>query len=182
MGKGKFKPRNRSELSFYSAPEKNNKIWMNPKTGVIYNYDEERGKWLSTAKHMFEFAKRGNASNIYIPLLGDLDTASDVYKAGKNLTIVGVACGVRRLVHTNKKIFEIQINRRCVYKFMCEKENLFFFRDDLNFDMRFRDVLQIFVSGYGETSAETGDYVGFNKCGYAQNVVCRVESAWRYGE
>lgn len=164
MGKGIFKQRKRGELSFYPEPGSNDKIWMDPSTGIIYNLDEARNKWLSAAKHTFEFARRGNADNMYLPLLGDLDAADDVYMAGKPLTIVSVNCSLRKLQHDEQKGFEVHINGNNIYEFYCDETSVFF-DNTLNYDMESTDRIQIFVKSEG---------------GKAQNIVCRVETAWRY--
>lgn len=164
MRKGSFLKRNYKEISLGSTPKINDKIWMDITSGIIYNYDDTRGKWLSTAKYIFEFARSGNADGIYLPLLGDLSAAEDVYRAGKNLTIISLNCSIRDLQKNKPKGFEIHINGHTIHEFFCNEQEVCY-NSELNYDMSSSDRLQVFVVYDG------------NK---AKNVVCRVETAWRY--
>ena len=164
MTKGSFVKRLYKEISLNTTPRTTDKVWMDPYTGTIFNYDSVRSKWLSTAKYIFEFARSGNSVGIYLPLLGDLDAAEDVYRAGKKLTIVSVSCSIQTLQYDVPKGFEIHINGAPIHEFSC-LAGVVCYNDTLNYDMDSSDKLQLYVT---------------NDDNKAKNVVCRIETAWRY--
>ncbi len=164
MSKGVFQEHTRRPVTFGDVPAPGEMTWIDPNTGLIYNYDDTRSKWMSAAKHVFEFARKGAAKGMYIPLLGDLDNSDDVYMLGKSSVIVNVFCRS----HTGDKNmgFEIRKNGDLLYEFYYDgSDNRRFSNDALSYDIEAYDKIQVYVK-------QMGSGVG--------NTVCRLETAWRY--
>jgi hypothetical protein len=160
MGKGTFTPHLRADVSLASAPRPDDRVWMDPSSGIIFNYDDERGKWLSASKDVFEFARKNASSGMYIPVLGDLDDVEDVYTFRRPATITGIIC--RSKQGNRSKSFTVRVNGVVVWNF--QYINGVYMNAALDIDVEAMDELQLYING--------GDYV--------KNTVCRVEFAWRY--
>jgi hypothetical protein len=160
MSKGTFIPHTRTDVSLANAPRADDKVWMDPSSGIIYNYDEERNKWLSASKDVFEFARKNASSNMYMPLLGDLDDVEDVYTFRRNATIVGITC--RSKQGNMSKSFSVKLNGSDILDFTYV--NGTYINPSLNIDVNAMDELQVYI-GSG---------------GIVKNTVCRIEFAWRY--
>jgi len=164
MGKGVFEAHTRMPVTFGSTPSVGDMTWINPNTGLIFNYDDSRNKWLSAAKHKFEYARKGSAKGMYIPLLGDLDDTDDVYMSGQASTIIGVFC--RSKAGDNNMGFEIRKNGAMIYEFYYDgSNNKRYINNYLNFNIEEYDKIQVYIKQMGSG---------------ARNTVCRIETAWRY--
>lgn len=161
--KGVFREHTTSNISYGEGPDVNDMIWIDNSTGIIYNYDSERASWLSSSRHTFEFARKGSAKGMYIPLLGDLDDIEDVYVAGKSAAIVSVFC--RSRAGDKNMGFEIRKNGVSIYDFYYDGTSRLYSNDSLNFNLTLDDQIQVYVKLMG-----TG----------VLNTVCRIETAWRY--
>lgn len=160
MSKGTFMPHSRADVSLANAPRPDDRVWMDPSSGIIYNYDDERSKWLSASKDVFEFARKNASSGMYIPVLGDLDDVEDVYTFRRSATITGIMC--RSKIGNMSKGFTIKINGSNVLQF--NYVNGTYNNPRLDVDVNAMDEIQVYING--------GDYV--------KNTVCRIEFAWRY--
>ena len=140
------------------------KFWLRPENNVVYCYDDVRSKWLSTNRSIFSFARKGNASGMYIPLLGDLDAADDAYSPNKDSTIVSVFC--RSQSGAEDKGFEIRKNGSSIYSFDYDGSgSLTYTNTDIDLNIDSADRLQVYVVKNG---------------GNVINTICRIEMAWRY--
>lgn len=164
MGKGIFQEHTRRPVTFGDVPAPGDMTWIDPSTGLIYNHDDTRTKWLSAAKHTFEYARKGSVRGMYIPLLGDLDDAEDVYMPGKSAVIVAIFC---RSMSGNKSAeFEIRKNGAMLYEFVYDgSNNRRHINTNLDYNVEVYDKLQVYVKPVGTAT---------------RNVVCRIETAWRY--
>lgn len=164
MGKGTFIEHTRRPVTFGNVPSEGDMTWIDPNTGLIFNYDTSRGKWLSAAKHVFEYARKGSAKGMYVPLLGDLDDSDDVYMPAKSSTIVSIFC--RSMDGDISAEFEVKKNGTMLYEFVYGGSNdRRHINNNLDFDIDLYDKLQVYIKPVG-----TG----------TRNVVCRIETAWRY--
>lgn len=164
MGKGVFQEHTRRPVTFGEVPAPGDMTWIDPSTGLIYNYDESRNKWLSAAKHIFEYARKGAAKGMYIPLLGDLDDTDDAYMTGKSATMVGIFC--RSKWGDESAEFEVRKNGVMLYEFAYDGSNKRrHINNNLDFSISEYDQLQVYIKPVG---------IG------AQNTICRIETAWRY--
>ena len=162
MGKGLFTEHKRATIAFDTKPGINDRVWMDQSSGIIYNYDESRGIWLSASKHIFEFARKGASNGMYIPLLGDLDSIDDVYTTGKPAVITSIYC--RSVKGNNEKEFELRKNGQSLFAFSYDN-SLEYNNNSLQFEIESIDEIQVYVSASGSS---------------IRNTVCRVETAWRY--
>lgn len=161
--KGVFKEHTTSNISYSNNPNVGDVIWIDNSTGIIYNYDAYREAWLSASRHTFEFARKGTAKGMYVPLLGDLDDIGDVYVSGKTASIVSVFC---RSHKGDKNMgFEIRKNGVSIYDFYYDGTSRQYTNDNLDFKLTPEDQIQVYVKQMG---------VG------VLNTVCRIETAWRY--
>jgi hypothetical protein len=160
MSKGSFVVHNRADISLSSSPGIRDKVWLDPATGVIYNYDDSRDKWLSASTDVFEFARKNPTSNMYLPLLGDLDNADDVFTFRRGAAIVGITCKSKG--GNSSKSFEIRLNGSVLHAFTYVNRE--YIKHDLDLDVSAGDELQLFV--------------GADQ--HVNNTVCRIEFSWRY--
>lgn len=160
MGKGTFIPHSRADVSLANAPRPDDKVWMEPSSGIIYNHDEERNKWLSASKDVFEFARKNASSGMYIPVLGDLDDVEDVYTFRRDATITGIIC--RSKLGYMSKGFIVKVSGANVLAF--NYVNGVYSNAALNIDVSAMDEIQVYIGD--------GPYI--------KNTVCRIEFAWRY--
>jgi hypothetical protein len=160
--KGVFVKHMKSNISFENQPNSLDRIWMNPETKIIYKYDSNRGKWLSTNKDVFEFARKGAANGMHLPLLGDLDDVDDVYMTGTNATITSIFC--RSKAGFDYKSFEIRKNSDLLFEFGYSGSRLYI-NKSLNLDVDEYDEIQVYVKQSGPTVI---------------NTVCRLDINWRY--
>ena len=164
MGKGVFHGHKKVSVTYGDQPNIGDMVWIDQTTGLMYNYDAVRGKWLSAAKHTFEYARKGSAKGMYIPLLGDLDDTDDVYMSAKSSTIVSVFC--RSRAGDKGMGFEIRKNGSMIYEFYYDdSNNRRFSNSNLDFDIESYDKIQVYIKKMGSG---------------ARNTVCRIETAWRY--
>ena len=164
MGKGVFKEHTRIPVTFSSAPSVGDMVWIDQTTGIVYSYDATRGLWISAAKHIFEFARKGAADGMYIPLLGDLGDSEDVYMPGKTAVIISVFCRSKR--GNSRKGFEIRKNGSLLYEFYYDgSDNRVYSNNVLNYNIEEYDKIQVYVKKEGTSVI---------------NTVCRIETAWRY--
>jgi hypothetical protein len=164
MGKGTFQEHTRMPVTFGDAPSVGDMTWIDKNTGLIYNYDDTRSVWLSAAKHTFEFARKGSAKGMYLPLLGDLDDSDDVYMAGKQAVIVSVFC--RSKWGDDSAGFEIRKNENIIYEFYYDGYgSKLYVNSSLNFNIDSYDKIQVYVKKAGSGVI---------------NTVCRIETAWGY--
>lgn len=160
--RGRFKTHKRVMVTYDSDPAPGDMIWVDQVTGFAYNFDNLRQKWLSTTKDAFEFARKGPASGMYIPLLGDLDNADDVYITGYPATIVGVFC--RSKDGKTSKVFDVLRNGAPIYSFSYD-HTYTHTNNNLDIDIDANDEINFYVSS------------GKDK---VKNTVCRVILARRY--
>jgi len=163
MGKGIFYEHKKAQVTYDTQPATNDKVWIDQTSGIIYNYDGTRNVWLSTAKHTFEFARKGSAKGIYLPLLGDLEYSDDVYMAGRQAAIIGIFC--RSYSGENNAGFEIRINEEIVYEFYYNGTTRLYINNELDITIQPYDKIQVYVKKIGSG---------------VTNTVCRIETAWRY--
>ncbi len=164
MGKGLFKAHTKAQVTFDTKPAVGDMVWIDRTTGLMYNYDNVRGKWLSAAKHMLEYARKGASDGMYLPLLGDLDDTDDVYMTGQSSVIVNVFC--RSRVGNKNKGFEIHKNGEFLFEFNYDgSSNRRYSNTNLDFSILPYDMIQLFVKKDGPP---------------VRNTVCRIETAWRY--
>jgi len=160
MGKGTFTPHLRTDVSLDSAPRPDDRVWMDPSSGIIFNYDDERGKWLSASKDVFEFARKNASYGMYLPVLGDLDDVEDVYTFRRNATVTGIIC--RSKQGDMSKLFTVRVNGVVVLNF--QYVNGLYTNAYLDIDVSAMDELQVYI-GAGA---------------FVKNTVCRIEFSWRY--
>lgn len=164
MAKGVFEEHYRVKVAFGKEPSVGDMMWVDQTTGLVYSYDTTRSAWISTAKHMFEFARKGATDGMYIPLLGDLNDSGDVYMSGKSAIIVNVFCRSRS--GNESKGFEIRKNGDLLYEFYYNGSgDRVFSSDGLNYNIEAYDMIQVYVKKAGEKVNDT---------------VCRIETVWRY--
>lgn len=162
MPKGLFKEHKNTMLSLEDKPKKHDTVWSDQTTGIMYNFDVSRGKWLSARKDRFEFARKGSSDGMYIPLLGDLDSIDDVYTTERKATITSIYCRSRS--GNSYKIFQIHKNGSSIYQFGYTGSKLVI-NTNLNIDILDTDTIQVYVSKTG---------------GSVRNTVCRLGYSWRY--
>lgn len=160
MSKGSFVAHNRSDISLSSTPGIRDKVWLDPLSGTIYNYDDSRDKWLSSSTDVFEFARRNPISNMYLPILGDLNNEEDVFTFRINAVIIGITCKSKG--GNSSKSFEIRLNGSVLHAFTYVNRE--YIKHDLDLDVNAGDELQLFV-GSGQ---------------HVTNTVCRIEFSWRH--
>lgn len=161
--KGVFSQHRKTMVAFDTKPGIGDMVWIDQATGIIYNYDDYRNKWLSASKDKFEYARKGAADGMNIPLLGDLDDVDDVYTLSYAATIVGILC--RSKSGNNLKEFEILKNGAVIFSFNYDGSNSrLYINDNLNIDVNAFDELTVHVT-------KTGTSVS--------NTVCRIEVARR---
>jgi len=163
MGKGLFKEHTRVAVTFDTKPALNDKVWIDQTTGLIYNYDNTREFWLSASKHRFEFARKGSANGMYIPLLGDLDDSEDVYMPAQESMVTSISC--RSNSGNKDQGFEIRKNGSLLYEFYYDGTKRRYVNNSLSFSISVSDRIQVYVKKQGQG---------------VKNTVCRVETAWRY--
>lgn len=162
MERGLFKKHKRVKVAFDTNPSPGDMVWVDQTTGISYSYDNTRSKWLSTSKDRFEFARKGAANGMYIPLLGDLDDQEDVYMTGYDATIISVFC--RSKDGNEDKTFEIRKNGTDIFHFHYDS-SLSYIDNNLNIDIAPLDEINLYVSGSGKKVRDT---------------VCRIEIARRH--
>ena len=164
MGKGMFMEHTRKPITFGNTPSEGDMTWIDNNSGIIYNFDDTRGKWMSASRNVFEYARKGTAKGMYIPLLGDLDDSDDVYISIKNAIIVSIFC--RSMGGDVNAEFELRKNGEMIYEFEYDgSNNRNYINTNLNLDINIYDKIQVYVNNVGSGT---------------RNVVCRVETAWRY--
>jgi hypothetical protein len=162
MGRGSFKNHKRMLVTFDTHPGDSDMVWVDQTNGVVYNYDLSRSKWLSTDKDILEFARKGAASGMYIPLLGDLSNIDDVYTVDYNATILGILC---RSTDGNKnKAFEVMVNGNSILSFSYNN-SLIYSNDELDININKFDKINLYVNNNGKNIRDT---------------VCRINLARRY--
>lgn len=162
MPKGLFTEHKNTMLSLGDKPKEHDTVWADQTTGIIYNYDPSRNKWLSARKDRFEFARKGASDGMYLPLLGDLDSVDDVYTAERNATINSVWCKSKS--GNSYKVFQIHKNGVSIYQFGYTGSRIYV-NNNLDLDILDTDTLQIYVTSTGSS---------------IRNTVCRLGYSWRY--
>lgn len=164
MAKGIFQKHTTGLITYGGTPGVGDILWIDQTTNISYSYDTVRQKWLSTEKPVFEYARKGASKGVYLPLLGDLDDVDDVYMPSRPSTVLSIFC--RSKSGDNEATFELRKSGETIYTFSYNGDaNLVFLNNDLNLNIEPTDKLQIYVSKNISITA---------------NVVCRVETAWRY--
>ncbi len=160
--KGCFEEHLKVPISFQDKPEVGDIVWMDRSTGIIYNFDNTRQLWLSTNKTSFEFARKGAADGMFLPLLGDLDAIDDAYVPGNKAIITSVIC--KSKTGNNEKLFDVFVNGSSVLNFNYDNKRLYV-NSNLNILIESEDEVQVYVNKGGSP---------------VRNTSCRVETAWRY--
>jgi hypothetical protein len=163
--KGVFTHKKKSDISTGTEPSTNDILWLDESNGVVYSYDANRSKWLSTNRIYTEFLRNGKADGIYLPIYGDLDTNEDCFVPCYDSTIIGIYC--RSKAGNVNKIFNILINDTLVYQFNYEGDTAEYSNLDLNINIDKTDKLKMYVTRDGLPTV---------------NPHCRLETAWRYDQ
>lgn len=164
MDRGSFIRHKRVKVSYADLPTERDRVWLDPVTGIQFSYDPTRDIWLSSSKDTLAFARNGNASGMYLPLLGDLYDTEDVYLSPYASVITGIWC--RSKGGEESKSFDLRINREAVFTFSYDgSENRVYVNNDLSINTDAQDEINIFVS---------------KELGTVKNTVCKVEITRRY--
>jgi hypothetical protein len=164
MAKGIFQGHTKGLVAYGGQPTIGDILWIDPITNITYSYDAARNKWLSAEKPVFEYARKGAAKGIYLPLLGDLDDVDDVYMPNRSSTILGIFC--RSKAGDLYADFELKKNSVTIYTFSYGgNTDRVFLTNSLNLNIEPMEKIQVYVAK--SSTAIT-------------NTVCRVETAWRY--
>lgn len=164
VSKGVFSPHKRTQVTFDVKPGVGDMVWIDQSNGVVYNYDDYRKTWLSASKDKLEYARKGAADGMYLPLLGDLDNSEDVYLPGKPSIIVGIFC--RSKSGDKNKIFEIRKNGELLYNFSYDgSDDLLYINNLMDIAIEAYDRINVYVTREGTS---------------VRNTVCRIETARRY--
>ncbi|HLD90949.1 MAG TPA: hypothetical protein VI911_08055 [Patescibacteria group bacterium] len=164
MAKGIFQRHTKGLVAYGGQPLIGDMLWIDPITNITYCYDVVRTKWLSAEKPVFEYARKGAAKGVYLPLLGDLDDTDDVYMPNRPSTVLGIFC--RSKSGDAYTEFALKKNTATIYTFSYNgNADRTFLINDLNLNIEPTDKIQVYVSKSSSAII---------------NTVCRVETAWRY--
>jgi len=162
---GVYSPPECCVITISDTPEDDAKIWLDSSSSVVYYKDNNRDdKWLSINKHAFEYARKGSAKGMYLPLLGDLDAVDDTFMSGRTATMVSLSCKSR--AGDKNAEFEIRKNGVMLYEFAYDgSDNRRHINNNLNFDIELDDEVQVYVKNLGSS---------------VNNTYCKIEISWRY--
>ena len=162
LTKGIFNKHKSALVTFDTKPGINDMVWIDQSNGIIYNYDNYRNTWLSTSKDKLEFARKGSANGMTIPLLGDLDDVNDVYVISEPSTITGIFCKSKS--GEVGKEFHIIKNSTTIFTFEYVDNELIYLDSSLNISINRLDELSVYI-----TKSKNA----------VNNTICRIELARR---
>jgi len=162
LTKGIFNKHKSALVTFDTKPGANDMVWIDQSNGVIYNYDNFRGEWLSTSKDKLEFARKGSANGMALPLLGDLGDLDDVYALAESSIITGIFCKSKS--GSTPKYFQIIRNDTVLFTFEYTDNKLMYSNNSLNIPVNYLDELSVYVTKSNSSIS---------------NTICRLELARR---
>ena len=135
--------------------------WLNTGDGILYTWDSAKSKWLSATRQVVTLSRSGSVDNSY--LYGGVVTDSDISGVFLPRDATVTAVEIKAVSGNSNKGFSFEIDYTWLLDFYVV--NHAYSNTALDYDLDKGEVFQIYAWGSGSA---------------INNVIARVEFAWRY--